>query len=54
MPVIAWAAAAACLSGAATLLLTPAMIKAAYTFDWVDYPQADRWHATPARGPMSD
>ncbi|MCS4152869.1 hypothetical protein [Salinibacter ruber] len=47
MPVIAWAAAAACLSGAATLLLTPAMIKAAYTFDWVDYPQADRWHATP-------
>ncbi|MCS4174472.1 hypothetical protein [Salinibacter ruber] len=47
MPVIAWAAAAACLSGAATLLLTPGMIKAAYTFDWVDYPQADRWHATP-------
>ncbi|WP_259074555.1 hypothetical protein [Salinibacter ruber] len=47
MPVIAWAAAAACLSGAATLLLTPAMIKAAYTFDWVDYPQADRWHAAP-------
>ncbi|MCS3642222.1 hypothetical protein [Salinibacter ruber] len=47
MPVIAWAVTAACLSGAATLLLTPAMIKAAYTFDWVDYPQADRWHATP-------
>ncbi|WP_263820326.1 hypothetical protein [Salinibacter sp.] len=47
MPVIAWAAAAACLSGAATLLLTPAMIKAAHAFDWVDYPQADRWHATP-------
>jgi UDP-GlcNAc:undecaprenyl-phosphate GlcNAc-1-phosphate transferase len=23
------------------------MIKAAYTFDWVDYPQVDRWHATP-------
>ncbi len=47
MPVIAWAAAAACLSGAATLLLTPAMIKAAHAFDWLDYPQADRWHATP-------
>jgi len=46
-PVIAWAAAAACLSGAATLLLTPAMIKAAHAFDWLDYPQADRWHATP-------
>ncbi|MCS3616556.1 hypothetical protein [Salinibacter ruber] len=47
MPVTAWAAAAACLSGAATLLLTPAMIKAAHAFDWLDYPQADRWHATP-------
>ena len=47
MPVTAWAAAAACLSGAATLLLTPAMIKVAHAFDWLDYPQADRWHATP-------
>ncbi|MFB6249742.1 MAG: hypothetical protein ABEL97_14345 [Salinibacter sp.] len=47
MPVMIWAAAAACLSGAATLLLTPAMIKVSRAFDWVDYPQADRWHVTP-------
>ncbi|WP_263784986.1 hypothetical protein [Salinibacter grassmerensis] len=47
LSVSVWAVAAACLSGAATLLLTPAMIKVAYTFDWVDYPQVDRWHTTP-------
>lgn len=44
---LVWAVASAFLTGTATLLLTPLIIKAAYAFEWVDFPQANRWHGTP-------